>query len=103
MPKALQAEAILLLPNILLPPSQPCQAAGLLVRCLGYPHPPPPALRLPLLHALNLLDVSGPHAGDVAGMVEQVSPAASFWLPVEPAVYGQRMRKLPGHASMLEF
>ena len=72
MPKALQAEALLLLPSILLLPSQHAQAAGLLVRSLGFPHPPPPALRLPLLHALNLLDVSGPSAGDVAGLLEQV-------------------------------
>ena len=49
-----------------LPGSRPAGAVP------GLPPTRPPALRLPLLHALNLLDVLGPSAGDVAGMLEQV-------------------------------
>ena len=96
MPKGLQAEALLLLPHMLLSPSRPSQAAGLLVRCLGHPHPPPPALRLPLLHALNLLDVPGPLAGDVAGMLEQVCPHSIM----SPAVRASQVWRIRGEGVL---
>ena len=72
MPKALQAEALLLLPLLLLAPARQHQAAALIVRAVGYPQAPPAALRMPVLHALNLLDVSGASCADTTAMLEQV-------------------------------
>ena len=72
MPKALQTEALLLLPLLLLPADRQQQAASLIVRSIVHPEGIPAALRLPALHALNLLDISGASCADAAAMLEEV-------------------------------
>ena len=76
MPKALQTEALLLLPLLLLPPERQYQAASLIVRSTMQPQGIPVQLRLPALHALNLADISSAACADAAAMLEQ---ARSLW------------------------